>query len=362
LIREVAALQHTVDMDFASDHHVRWPAYGSHATVNRRKLLKLTSIALVGTGALPEMSHAQAGSRSRGLWSVWDSAFAGARFVSLTHVLTQDSPIWKGFPPTTKFQQGTGRLDDKSPYANFTYEKTGLETSGYTLASDQFGTQLDPPAHWHQCFPTIDELPATVALRKVAVISIVDKVQRDVNYHLSVEDIRAWEQRNGAIPAGCVVMVRSDWSKRWPDPERMQPPDGKFPGVSLDALKLLHLERRILLHGHEPLDTDSTPTLIGEDWLLNNGYMQAEGVANLDQVPETGALVAIGFPRFRGGTGSLASFTAICPADWPHGIRPGQVAEAPLPLNDKRLVWNEAAGRRERSAACDKPKGKLSFN
>jgi hypothetical protein len=27
-----------------------------------------------------------------------------------------------------------------------------------------------------------------------------------------------------------------------------------------------------------------------------------------------------------------------------------------------RLVWNEAKGMRERTAACDKPKGKQSFN
>ena len=95
--------------------------------------------------------------------------------------------------------------------ASFSYDKSGFETSAYTLASDQFGTQLDPPAHWHQCFPAIDELPPTVALRKLAVISIVDKVRSDVNYHLSVDDIRAWEKRNGAIPAGSVSMVRSDW-------------------------------------------------------------------------------------------------------------------------------------------------------
>jgi len=73
-------------------------------------------------------------------------------------------------------------------------------------------------------------------------------------------------------------------------------------------------------------------------------------------------LIAIGFPRFRGGTGSLASFTAICPASWSHGVRPGEVAEAPLSYNDERLVWNEGKGRRERAAACDKPKGKLSLN
>jgi hypothetical protein len=157
-------------------------------------------------------------------------------------------------------------------------------------------------------------------------------------------------------------MVRSDWYKRWPDPARFQPADGRFPGVSLDALKFLHLERKILLHGHEPIDTDSTATLIGEDWLMNNGYMQAEGVANLDQVPETGGLVAIGFPRLKGGTGGFASFTAICPADWTQGLRPGDGGEAPLAYNERRLVWNQESGVRERTAPCDKAKGKLSFN
>jgi kynurenine formamidase len=197
--------------------------------------------------------------------------------------------------------------------------------------SRQFGTQLDPPAHWHQCFPTIDELPPTLALRKLAVISIADKVKADANHHLTAGDVRAWERTTGTIPAGSVVMVRSDWSKRWPDAARIHPADGRFPGATLEALKLLHLERKILLHGHEPLDADSTPTLVAEDWLMNNGYMQAEGVANLDQVPATGALVAIGFPRLKGGTGGFASFTAVCPPGWAHGVRPGEVAEAPLP-------------------------------
>ena len=62
------------------------------------------------------------------------------------------------------------------------------------------------------------------------------------------------------------------------------------------------------------------------------------------------------------GTGGFASFTAICRPDWPHGVRAGDVAEAPLPYNEKRLVWNETKGVRERTAACDKPKGKQSMN
>ncbi|MFO1414248.1 MAG: cyclase family protein [Burkholderiales bacterium] len=329
--------------------------------MNRRRLLTLTSLALAGA-TLPDALARERGRKGPGLWGVWDAAFARARFVSLSHVLVPDTPVWKGFPATTRFVQGTGRLDDKSPYAPFTYEKTGLETTAYTFATDQFGTQLDPPAHWHPCFPAIDELPATIALRKLAVISIADKVAASPGYHLTADDVRAWERTNGTIPAGSVVMVRSDWSQRWPDAARVQPADGQFPGATLEAIKLLHLERKILLHGHEPLDADASPTLVVEDWLMNNGYMQAEGVANLDQVPATGALVAIGFPRLKGGTGGFASFTAICPPEWRHGTRPGDVAEAPLPFQENRLVYNEATGVRERTAACDKPRGKQSFN
>ncbi|MCW5771135.1 MAG: cyclase family protein [Rhodospirillaceae bacterium] len=331
--------------------------------MNRRALLKLTSLAAVSAAAatLPRAAQAEAPAAA-GLWGVWDQAFARARFVLLSHVLTQDAPVWKGFPPITKFEQGTGRLDDKSPYGTFTYGKSGFETSSYTLATDQFGTQLDPPAHWHPCFAAIDELPPTLALRKLVVISIADQVKSDVNYHLTADDVRAWEKRHGAVPAGSVVMVRSDWYKRWPDAARFQPADGKFPGVKLDALQYLHLERKILFHGHEALDTDSTPTLIGEDWLMNNGYMQAEGVANLDLVPETGALIAIGFPRFKGGTGGYASFTAICPPEWRAGERIGDTPDAPLAYQEKGLVWNAQKGRRERTAACPKPKGKMSFN
>ena len=329
--------------------------------MDRRGFLKLTSAAVGGSIALPGCAT-PAPPAAGGLWGTWDAVFARARYVSLSHVLTPDAPLWKGFPPGTTFARGSGRLDDTSPYAPFTYEETGVETTAYTFVTDQVGTQLDPPAHWHQCFPAIDELPPTLALRKLAVISIADKVEADVNYHLTADDVLAWEAANGGVPAGSVVMVRSDWHKRWPDAARFKPADGRFPGVSLGALKLLHLERRILLHGHEPIDTDSTPTMVGEDWLMNNGYMQAEGVANLDQVPETGALVAIGFPRLKGGTGGFVSFTAICSDRWPRGVQPGGVAEAPLAYNDKRLVWSDGKGLRERTAPCDKPKGKLSLN
>ena len=52
-------------------------------------------------------------------------------------------------------------------------------------------------------------------------------------------------------------------------------------------------------------------------------------MANLDQVPEAGALVIIGYPKFGGGLGSYARYIAVCPSDWPYGVMVGQ-QDAPL--------------------------------
>lgn len=293
------------------------------------------------------MPHAARTADATGLWSVYESALKTAKYVDLTHTITPTIPVWAGFAGS-KFSQAQAG-SDVDPYARkgdtFTYGKHGFEATEYLLHTDQLGTQLDPPAHWAPEYPAIDELPASYAVRPLVVISIVDQVKNNPNYALQVADIATWEQKNGRIPEGAVVFVRSDWSKAWPDPKLAALKE--FPGVSLAALKFLHLERKILFHGHEPLDTDSTPTLEGEDWLMHNGYAQAEGVANLDKVPETGALVTIGFPKFGGGVGGYARYIAICRADWEYGVTIGS-RDAPLPKLDKPLRYDAGAGMRIR--------------
>jgi len=290
-----------------------------------------------------------AGARAedRGLWAVYENSLKGAKYVDLTHTITPKIPVWAGFAESTFAPARAGA--DIEGYVRkgevYTYKKHGFEATEYMLRTDQLGTQLDPPAHWAPEYPSIDELPATYAIRPLVVISIVEQLKSNTNYALQVSDIETWEKKHGRIPEGAVVFVRSDWSKRWPDPKLAALKE--FPGVGLDALKFLHLQRKILFHGHEPLDTDSTPDLEGEHWLMHHGFAQAEGVANLDKVPETGALVVIGYPKFGGGTGGYARYVAICPPDWPHGVTIGP-RDAPLPKSDKPLHFDPAAGMRVR--------------
>ncbi len=274
-----------------------------------------------------------------GLWKAYDDYFARAKYIDLTHTIAPGIPVWHGFGGS-KF---TPTVNPKTGKA-YTYRADGFEATHYDLATDQLGTQLDPPAHWAPEYPSIDELPATYTIRPLVVISIVAQVKKNSGYHLSVADILAWEKVHGRIPAGSVVFVHSDWSKGWPDPALAA--QTVFPGVGLKALEFLHLERHILMHGHEPLDTDTTPTLEGESWLMHHGYTQAEGVTNLDKVAETGCLVAMGFPKFKGGTGGYARYVAICPPQWKYGVTIG-AGDAPLP-SAKPLHWDAKAGTRVR--------------
>ena len=81
---------------------------------------------------------------------------------------------------------------------------------------------------------------------------------------------------------------------------------------------------------------------------MHHGYAQAEGVANLDEVPQKGALVNIGYPKFGGGLGGYARYVAICPPDWRHGVSVGEVPEAPLQRYSDVLHFDAAAGMRIR--------------
>jgi len=272
------------------------------------------------------------------LWPIYTTGLSGAKYIDLTHAFAPGQARGAGLGEMTV---SDARADSAIPGLvmrgePLDYAHVGGAITAYGFGSDQVGTQLDPPAHFNAHGATISDIPPTYALRPLVVINIAPKVAKNAGYEATPTDIAAWERRHGRIPAGSVVMFRSDWSRLWSNPERFQ--RSPHPGVSLATLKLLHLKRHILFHGHETLDTDNSPTFEAEAWLLKNNFTQAESVANLDKVPESGALVSIGFARPEGGTGGLARFVAIAPSDWPYGVTLAEAPGAPLPAHSAPLL------------------------
>jgi kynurenine formamidase len=116
--------------------------------------------------------------------------------------------------------------------------------------------------------------------------------------------------------------MRTDWSKRWPDRAAMQNLDadgvGHYPGWSREALEYLFEERKITAIGHEPTDTDPGVAATRGDfsleiYVLSLDKYQIELLANLDRVPEAGALAIVTFPKPKNGSGFPARVFAILP-------------------------------------------------
>ena len=230
------------------------------------------------------------------------------RFVDLTHAFAPGIPHWKGAPNETV----------KTLY---TVDKDGFRINEYCHIG-QWGTHVDPPAHFHTGLHTVDQIEPKDMLMPLVVIDVHAKAAKNPDYVLSLDDIHAWEQRHGQIPRGAFVAMRTDWSKRWPDGAKLANKDAAgvyhYPGWSMPVLKLLYEERGITASGHETTDTDPGIATTKDDYslesyILGTNHYQIELLANLDQVPESGALVWVTFPKVENGSGFPARVVAVVP-------------------------------------------------
>jgi kynurenine formamidase len=245
--------------------------------------------------------------RAQSLWSVLDG-LKHKEWVDLTHPFDADIPHWKGFEPMTR-------------KVLYDYDKDGFRAELFCHVG-QWGTHLDPPAHFHKGMATADQIPLKQMLLPLVVIDVHDKVARDPDYILSLADVAAWEKKHGRIPRGAFVAMRTDWGKRWPSQERMQNVDAAgtahYPGWSLPVLKLLYEQRGITASGHETTDTDPGLATTKDDYslesyILGQGHYQIELLANLAKLPEAGAVISVTWPDIKDGSGFPARVFAILP-------------------------------------------------
>ena len=245
------------------------------------------------------------------LWEALEKA-KKYRWVELSHSLNNDSPYWAGIPE--------GSVDLSKTV--FDWGNPMLECLIQTFKfPGQFGTHIDFPGHFVKNAPLSEEYGAENFAYPLVVIDITDKVKEDPEYAVTAEDIKAYEEKYGDIPDGAFVALRTDWYKNWPDMDALSgtAEDGSehFPGWSLDALKYIYETRNAAANGHEALDTDASKEaakaedLACERYVLEQGKLQVEVLANLDKVQPAGAVVFVAWPRVEGATGLPARVWAV---------------------------------------------------
>jgi kynurenine formamidase len=234
---------------------------------------------------------------------------ASKQFVDLTHTFSPEIPHWKGFKPEVVT-------------VLYTYDKDGFLVQQFTHVG-QWGTHVDAPVHFAKGGRTVDQISPKEMILPLVVLDVHEKVSRNPDYVISMNDVRAWESRHGSIPAHAFVAMRTDWSKRWPLGEAaMENTDAKgishYPGWSLAVLKYLYETRHVTATGHETTDTDpglatSHNDYSLESWILHHDHYQIELLTNLDKVPESGAIAIVTFPKPKAASGFPARVIAILP-------------------------------------------------
>jgi kynurenine formamidase len=231
---------------------------------------------------------------------------AGKQFVDLTHSFGPTTPVWSGFGQanfTPAFDPKT-----KKPY---TIKDDGFRTTYYEMVG-QYGTHVDPPAHFAEDGITMDKIPLKQMILPLIVLDDTPFLAKDPNHAFSVEDLRAWESKNGRVPSGSFVALRTDMAKDWDsNPDRFK--RSPFPAWAFETIKFLYEERGVTATGHESMDTDTTDKMDSETYTLKNGHYQIEVMANLDKVPATGALIVVTWPKVKDGLGFPARAFAILP-------------------------------------------------
>lgn len=247
------------------------------------------------------------GAAPKSLYPVYEQ-LSHHRFVDLTHTFAPGIPHWKGMP-------------NESVEVLYTVKKDTFLIQRF-CHTGQWGTHIDAPVHFHDGLKSVDQVDPSETLMPLVVLDVHEKVAKNPDYVLTVDDVKDWEARHGRIPKHAFVAMRTDWSKRWYSQEAMQNVDAHgvahYPGWSMPVLKLLYEDRGITASGHETTDTDPGIATTKDDyrlesWLLGQNHYQIEMLTNLDQVPEAGALVMVSFPKPKGGSGFPARVIAIVP-------------------------------------------------
>jgi len=212
----------------------------------------------------------------------------------------------------------------------FTLEKVadGVTPGGFYYAANNFrtaehgGTHIDAPVHFAEGRHAVDAIPLDQLVGPAAVVDVAAKCEANADYLVTVADLEAWEAAHGRIPDGVILLVRTDFSKRWPDAARYLGTAERgagavaklhFPGIHPDAARWLVANRSIKAVG---IDTASIDYGQSTDYqthrvLYERNIPGLENLTNLDRLPPTGAHVVALPMKIAGGSGAPLRAIAI---------------------------------------------------
>jgi kynurenine formamidase len=239
------------------------------------------------------------------------------RVVDLTQPLSPDTPLlplppqWNNTPAFKIWE--LSRYDERGPAWYWNAFETGEHT----------GTHFDAPVHWisGKDLPdaSVDRIAPRQFIGPACVLDVTADVERNPDFLLTVDRVRAWETQHAKIPRGAWVLLRTGWSRRADARAYINAKeDGPHtPGWAKECSAFLAQERDVLGVGVETVGTDAgqaakfDPPFSNHYIMHGSGRFGLAGLCNLDQLPPVGAIVIAAPLKIVRGSGSPVRAIAI---------------------------------------------------
>jgi kynurenine formamidase len=231
------------------------------------------------------------------------------RIIDLTHPYNAQTVYWPTSPSKFRLEKlAYGKMD------------AGYFYSAFSICTPEHGgTHLDAPIHFAEKGRTADQIPLTQLIAPAVVIDISAKTRADRDYRLTREDVLAFEKQHGPIAAGTIVLLRTDWSRHWPNAKAYlgddTPGDASklsFPSYGEAAARIL-VERNVAALG---IDTASIDYGRSTDFIVHRvaaakNVPGLENLTGLDALPPRGATVIALPMKIEGGSGGPVRVVAL---------------------------------------------------
>lgn len=223
------------------------------------------------------------------------------KYIELSHDFSEETLHW----PTSK------------PF-KITDTHHGQADSFYVSARDyasneHVGTHVDAPNHFAKEHWGVSEIPLDRLIGPAIKIDVSDKVNKDHDYLISIEDIKQWESVQGIIPPRSIVLLSTGYAKFWGNPQLYAGTnkvnathDLHFPGLDQKAAHWLVNERKIKAIGIDTygIDRGQSKQFEAHQILTKNDIPIFENVADMEQVPAKGFKIYALPMKIKGGTGA----------------------------------------------------------
>jgi kynurenine formamidase len=234
--------------------------------------------------------------------------------VDLSHPYDENTIYWPNSPSGFELHElSYGHVDGGWFYSSFAYS-----------SPEHGGTHMDAPHHFDEQGQTIDDIPLSNLLGQAVVIDVSAQAAADPDYVLQVADVEAFEELHGPIAEGSIIILRTGWSKYWPDrkaylgddrPGRTD--DLHFPSFGVEASLPLIEKRKVSMIG---VDTASIDNGQSKDFMVHQIAGAAnvpglENLMNLHRLPPRGAILIALPMKIGDGSGGPVRVIALIPRE-----------------------------------------------